>query len=68
MRVRAVQDFPVTTDDGKDFEIKKGDEFDVPIKNYQQMEWIWSSGFVVPVRERKIETAVREPQERAITR
>ena len=67
MRVKALKDFPVIID-GEIHEIKKGDEFNVPITNYQQMEWIWSSGFVVPVREKKIETVVMEPQERAITR
>ena len=66
MKVRAVKDFPVIID-GKTHEIKKGTEFGLPITTVWALE-LFSAGLVVPVREKKIETAVREPQERAVTR
>ncbi len=66
MRVKAVKDFPVIID-GESHEIKKGTEFGLPITNIWALE-LFAAGLVVPVREKKIETAVRKPQERAITR
>jgi hypothetical protein len=66
MRVRAVKDFPVIID-GETHDIKKGTEFGLQISTVWALE-LFAAGLVVPVRERKIETAVREPQERAITR
>ncbi len=65
MKVRVVQDF-VTTIEGIRCQVSKGTEFDLP-RFPKGAEWL-SAGLVVPVREKKIETAVREPQERAITR
>ena len=62
MRVKAVKDIPIT----ERYVIKKGSEFNLP-RFPKAAEWL-SAGLVVPVREEKIETAVREPQERAITR
>ncbi len=66
MRVKAVKDIPVIID-GKTSEIKKGTEFGLPITTVWALE-LFAAGLVVPVREKKIETAIREPQERAVTR
>ena len=65
MRVRAVKDFE-TFLNGIKLQVKKDAEFDLPIFP-RSAEWL-SAGLVVPVREDKVEMAVREPQERAITR
>ena len=65
MKVRAVKDFE-TILNGIKMKIKKDAEFDIP-KFPKGAEWL-SAGLVVPVREEKIETAVRKPQERAVTR
>ena len=65
MRVKAVRDFE-TTIEGIKWNVKSGSEFDIP-RYGKATEWL-QAGFVVPVREQIIETAVRTPQERAITR
>jgi hypothetical protein len=65
MKVRAVKDFE-TILNGIKVKIEKDTEFDIP-KFPKSAEWL-SAGLVVPVRERKVETAVRKPQERAVTR
>ena len=65
MRVRAVMDFEKTLN-GIKWQVNKGSEFDLP-RFPVALGWL-SAGLVVPVREETIETAVRTPQERAITR
>ena len=65
MRVRVVRDFE-TILNGIEVKINKDAEFDLP-RFPKATEWL-AAGLVVPVREKKVETAVREPQERAITR
>ena len=65
MKVRATMDFE-TTLEGIKWQVKKDSEFDLP-KYPKCAEWL-QAGLVVPVREEKIETAVRKPQERAVTR
>ncbi len=65
MRVRAVKDFE-TFINGIKVEIHKDAEFDIP-RFPRGAEWL-SAGLVVPVREDKVEMAIRKPQERAITR
>ena len=65
MKVRAVKDFE-TILNGIKCKVSKGTEFDLP-RFPKGVEWL-AAGLVVPVREQKIETAVREPQERAVTR
>ncbi len=65
MKVRAVKDFE-TILDGIKVKINKDAEFDLP-RFPKGVEWL-QAGLVVPVREIKVETAVRTPQERAITR
>ena len=65
MRVRAVRDFERIIE-GIKFLVSKDSEFDLP-RFPKATQWL-SAGLVVPVREQKIETAVREPQEREITR
>ena len=63
MKVRAVKDFDKEVE-GTLWIVVKGDRFDLP---EGRIDWL-SAGLVVPGREKKLETAVREPQERAITR
>ena len=65
MKVRAVKDFEFEIE-GIKLQVSKGQEIDIP-RYSKAAEWI-SAGLVVPVREEKIETAVRTPQERAVTR
>jgi hypothetical protein len=65
MKVRAVKDFE-TILNGIKVKINKDAEFDLP-KFPKGAEWL-SAGLVIPVRERKVETAVKKPQERAVTR
>ena len=65
MRVKAVKDFEMVLI-GVKLLVKKGSEFDLPRYGIAS-EWL-QAGLVVPVREQAIETAVRTPQERAITR
>ena len=66
MRVKAVKDIRVKIANDVYFLVMEGDEFDLP-RSPKGVGWL-SDGLVVPVREKKIETAVRTPQERAITR
>ena len=65
MKVRAVKDFEMLVN-GIKFQVSKDAEFDLPY--YPKGAELLSTGLVVPVREEKIETAIREPQERAVTR
>ena len=65
MKVRAVRDFERIIE-GIKFQVSEGAEFDLP-RYPKATEWL-AVGLVVPVREKKIETAVRTPQEKAITR
>ncbi len=62
MKVRAVKDI-VDIVEGMMWCVCENAEFELP----EGVDWL-SKGSVVPVREKKIETAVREPQERAVTR
>ena len=62
MKVKAVKDI-VGIVDGMMWCVCENAEFELP----EGVEWL-AAGLVVPVREEKIETAVRTPQERAITR
>ena len=62
MKVKAVGDF-TTVFEGRVYYVDEGDEFDLP----EGARWL-TAGLVVPVRERKVETAVRKPQEKAVTR
>ncbi len=62
MKVRAVKDI-VGIVEGMMWCVCENAEFALP----EGVDWL-SKGSVVPVREKKIETAVREPQERAVTR
>lgn len=66
MRVKAVKDIRVKIATDFYFLVCEGDEFDLP-RYGKATEWL-AAGLVVPVREEKIEMAVRTPQERAITR
>ena len=65
MKVRAVKDFESFVN-GIKWQVKKGAEIDIP-RFPKATEWL-SAGLVVPVREEKVETAIRKPQERAVTR
>ena len=62
MKVRAVKDI-VGIVEGMMWCVCENAEFELP----EGVDWL-SKELVVPVREKKIETAVREPQERAVTR
>ena len=62
MKVRAVKDI-VGIVEGMMWCVCENAEFELP----EGVDWL-SKGLVVPVREKKIETAVREPQERTVTR
>ena len=62
MKVKAVKSFSYDFD-GEIGHIPEGKEFDLP----EGVDWL-HAGLVVPVREEKIETATRKPQEKAVTR
>lgn len=62
MKVKAVGDFTAVVE-GQVYYVEEGEVFDLP----EGARWL-TAGLVVPVRERKAETAVRKPQEKAVTR
>ena len=58
MRVLCVVSFS-----SRDFTASEGDEFELP----EGVDWL-QAGFVVPLKEQKIETATAKPKERAAIR
>lgn len=62
IKVQAVKSFVDQVGDKK-YRVEQGQKLDLP----EGASWL-DVGFVVPVKEQEVETATRQPAERAVTR